>query len=53
MLQLPCIIVEAEEQGADRGAVRVLVPAKAGNHAIALALVLHLEHDSLVRLVGP
>ena len=33
-------------------AVAVLVPAKAGDDAVAVALVLDLEHDALVRLVG-
>ena len=31
--------------------MRVLVPAKAGDDAVALALVLHLEHHALVRLI--
>ena len=34
-------------------ALAFLVPAKPGDHAVAIALVLDLEHHALVRLVGP
>ena len=46
------VVVEAEQQRADRGRLAALVPAEAGDDAVAVALVLHLEHHALVRLVG-
>src|SRR4029078_3758278 len=52
VLEVSRIIIETEEQRADRRLVAVLVPAKAGDDAVAIALVLHLEHDALVRLTG-
>src|SRR6478672_7661375 len=51
VLESPVVVEEAEEQRAERDALSVLVPAEACHHAITLALVLHLEHDALVRLV--
>ena len=53
VLQLAGVVVEPEQQRAD-GACRSprLVPAEAGDDAVALALVLHLQHHALVRLVG-
>src|SRR5207237_5429243 len=51
VLEVRRVVEEAEEERADRGTVRVLVPAKAGDDAVALALVLHLEHHALVRLI--
>ena len=53
VLQRARIVEKAEQQRADRGALALLVPSKAGNHAVAIALVLDLEHHALVRLVGP
>src|SRR6476646_8620471 len=52
MLQMTGVVVQAEEQRADRALLTALVPAEAGHDAVALALVLDLEHDALVRLVG-
>src|SRR5262245_25530481 len=51
VLQAPCVVEEAEQQRSDRRALRVLVPAKSGDDAIALALMLHLQHRALVRLI--
>ena len=50
--RLPALVVEAEEQRADGVPLAALVPAEAGDDAIAFALVLHLQHDALVGLVG-
>ena len=52
VLQRARIVEKPEQQRADQRALAFLVPAKARNHAIAVALVLHLEHHALVRLVG-
>ena len=52
VLQRARVVEEAEQQRADRGALAFLVPAKTGHHAVAIALVLDLEHHALVRLVG-
>jgi len=41
-------VVEAEEQGADEGVGTVLVPAETGDDAVAVALVLDLEHGPFV-----
>ena len=51
MLQRAPIIKEAEQQRAYR-ALAGLVPAKAGNHTVAITLVLDFEHDTLIRLIG-
>src|SRR5262245_12007028 len=45
-------VVEPEQERADRHSGTALVPAEARHHAVALPLVLHLEHHPLVRLVG-
>ena len=52
MLQRAGIIEEPQQQRANRGALAGLMPAKAGNHAVAIALVFYLEHHPLVGLVG-
>ena len=52
VLERAGIVEKAEQQRADRGALASPVPAKAGHHAVAIALVLHLEHHALVGLVG-
>ena len=52
VLQRAGIVEETEQQRADCGALAFLVPAEAGDDAVAIALVLHLEHHALVRLVG-
>ena len=41
-----------EQQRSDGGAFALLVPAESGDDAVAFALVLHLQHDALVGLVG-
>src|SRR5574338_144856 len=53
VLEGAVVAVEAKQQRADRRAVAVLVPAEARHDTVAVTLVLHLEHDALVRLVGP
>jgi len=45
------IIVKAEEKGANLFPCGVFVPAKTGDYAVAIALVLGFEHDALVGLV--
>src|ERR1700733_3443213 len=52
MLQRAGIIEESQQQRADRGPLAGLMPAKAGNHAVAIALVLYLEHHALIGFVG-
>ena len=51
MLQGAGVVMETEEQRADRDALVPLVPAESGDDAIAFARVLHLQHDALVGLV--
>src|SRR5262249_47474237 len=51
MLQGARIVVKAKQQGADSRALTVFVPSKAANDTIAIALVLHLQHDALVGLI--
>ena len=52
MLQSAFVVVQAEQQRAYGIVVTGFVPAKAGNHAVAFAVVLHLQHHALVRLVA-
>ena len=52
VLELAGGVVEAEEEGADGGVEAVLVPAKAGDDAVAVALMLDLEHGAFAGLVG-
>src|SRR5438128_1207604 len=44
MLELAAVIEEPQQQRSHRSALPALVPAKAGDHAVALPLVLDLEH---------
>ena len=53
MLQHTRIIEQPKQQRPDRLSFTFLMPPKSGDHAIAVALVLHLQHHPLVRLVGP
>src|SRR5690606_9963702 len=50
VLQHAGVVEQPKEERADRALPR-LVPSKAGHHAVALALVLDLEHDAAPRLV--
>src|SRR5882672_1792130 len=43
------VVVQAEQQRADQGALAALVPAEAADHAVRRALVLDLEHHALAR----
>ena len=52
MLQRAGVVEKAEQERADSRALTLLVPAKAGNDTIAIALVLDLEHHALVGFVG-
>src|SRR5437588_3630627 len=52
VLQRALIVKEAEQQGTDLSAGRILVPAKPRHHAIAIAFVLDLEHHALVGLIA-
>ena len=47
VLEPAFLVVEAEEQRSDCRFAAILVPAEAGDDAIAVALVLHLQHDPL------
>lgn len=51
MLQLPCVVVQAEQKRTDECAFSVFVPTEAGDDAIAVSLMLDLEHDSLIGLI--
>ena len=50
--EIPVVVVEAEQQGADRVLSPLLVPPETGDDAVGFALVFDLQHHSLVRLVG-
>src|SRR5258708_212522 len=52
VLQRARIVEQTEQQRADKRALALFVPSKAGDDAVAIALVLDLEHDALVGLVG-
>src|SRR5262245_12129703 len=52
MLQVAIVVKKAEQERANSRSCAFLVPAKAGNNTIALALVLDLEHHALIRLIG-
>ena len=51
VLQRPRIVEKAEQQRSDSRALTFLVPPKSGDNAVAIALVLNLEHHALVRLI--
>src|SRR5262249_42803043 len=51
VVETPGVVVQTEQQRTDGRVLPILVPAEPGDDAIALALVLHLEHHALVRLV--
>src|SRR5580692_11162683 len=51
MMQASAIVVKTQQQRPYR-AIALLVPAKSRHHAVAVALMFHLEHHALVRLVG-
>src|SRR3954469_16605403 len=51
VLQRALVVEETEQQRSDHCALALLVPAKARNYAVAIALVLHLQHDALVGLI--
>ena len=53
MLQFALFVEEAQQQRTDQRAITFLVPAKSCYHAIAVALMLDLEHRALVWLVCP
>src|SRR5579871_2733838 len=52
VLQATGIVKESEQQRADFGLRPLLIPAESRHHAVAIALMLDLEHDALVGLVG-
>src|ERR1700687_1407806 len=52
VLQRPGAVKQAEQKRSDRRAVASFVPSKASHDAIAIALMLDLEHHALVRLIG-
>ena len=52
MLQAPVRVVKAEEQRTDGALAAVLMPAETSDDAVAIPLVLYLEHHAFARLVG-
>ena len=52
VLQVAGVVIEAEEEGADERLAVILVPAEAGDDAVAVALVLNFEHGAFVGFVG-
>jgi hypothetical protein len=52
VLQIPRLIEETKQERSDRLSLTVLMPTKACNDTIAIALVFHLEHHSLIRHVS-
>ena len=52
VLQRAGIVIQAKQKRAHRSALASFVPSKAGHDAIAVALMLDLEHHALVRLIG-
>src|SRR6202035_2674711 len=52
VLERPRRVKQAEQKRPDRRAVVAFVPSKARHHAIAVALMLNLEHRALVRLIS-
>src|SRR6266852_3233292 len=52
VLQRPRAVKQAEQKRADRRAVASFVPSKSSHDAIAVALMLNLEHHALVGLIG-
>jgi hypothetical protein len=52
VLEAPGVVEQPEEKRAHSRLLAALVPAKAGDDTVAFALVLHLQHDALVRLIG-
>jgi len=51
VLQRSGFVEEAKQEGSDSYIVAVFVPAEAGDDAIAIAFVLHLEHGAFVGLI--
>src|SRR5579871_4520090 len=47
MLQLTIVVEQSKQERPDRVAFPGLVPAESGDHAIAVAIVLHLEDHAL------
>src|SRR5438874_10139625 len=52
MLQCAGVVEKAKQERADHCTLAFLVPAKAGNDTVALALVLDLEHHALIGFVA-
>ena len=52
VLERSGVVIEAKQERADGGSFGVLVPAEAGDDAVAVALMLDLEHGAFVGLVG-
>src|SRR5712675_2461597 len=53
VLEVSALVVQPEQQGTEFGFLTGLVPAEAGDDAVAITLVFHFQHDTLVRLIGP
>src|SRR5437762_1495186 len=51
VLQRARIVEQTEQQGAHRSALAFLMPPKAAHDAVAIAFVLHFEHQAFVGLV--
>src|SRR5580700_11540672 len=52
VLQRARIVIQAEQKRAHRSAFASFVPSKAGHDAIAVSLMLNLEHHAFVRLIA-
>src|SRR6185437_16274228 len=52
MLQGARRVIQPQQQRTNLASLALLVPAESSHHAIAVALVLDLQHHALVRLVS-
>ena len=52
VLERSSVVIQSQQKGANGVVLALLIPAKAGDDAVAIALMLQLEHDPLVRFVG-
>src|SRR4051794_35339944 len=52
VMERSLVVVESEQERADSRFLPSFVPSKPGDDAVAVALVLHFQHDALVRFVN-
>src|SRR5277367_3175647 len=53
MLERASAVEQAEQERADGAAIALLMPSKAGDNTVTIALMLDFEHHALVGFVGP